>query len=39
LSQAMEAMIVNGWAGFKSGWIKPAETKSTDWWVNDRRIK
>lgn len=36
---ALELMCVRGWRGFDAGWVKPNETKSTDWWMNDRRIK
>jgi uncharacterized protein YdaU (DUF1376 family) len=39
LSEVMEKMIVKGWTGFEAAWAKPNETKSTDWWMNDRRIK
>ncbi len=39
LSQVMEKMIVKGWTGFDSSWIKPNETKSAEWWMNDKRIK
>jgi uncharacterized protein YdaU (DUF1376 family) len=36
---ALELMCARGWRGFEADWVKPNETKSTDWWVNDRRIK
>ena len=39
LPQVMEKMIVNNWQGFHADWVKPKETKQTDWWMNDRRIK
>jgi hypothetical protein len=39
LSDVMEKMIVNNWQGFQAEWVKPKETKQTDWWMNDRRIK
>ena len=39
LSQVMEKMIVKGWTGFEANWIKPNETSSTEWWMNDRRVK
>ena len=39
LSDVMEKMIVNNWQGFQADWVKSKETKQTDWWMNDRRIK
>lgn len=40
LSQVMEKMIVKGWTGFEAKWIQPNEIKqTTDWWMNDKRIK
>jgi len=39
LPQVMEKMIVNNWQGFHADWVKPKETKQTDWWMNDRRLK
>ena len=39
LESAMEMMCLRNWQGFQADWVKPKETKQTDWWMNDKRIK